>query len=142
MKNIVKLLSFALIIVLSISMFTTVAFADNQNQAPSITSNEYFNKTMSYSISGLRKDYLVPGNYIGYGYANNSYEVEAVQAGLEKVDYYYPSANCDPQGVDGLFGLNTYYAIQFFQVHAGLSCDGTVGPDTWFELESWTNNQH
>lgn len=142
MKNIVKLLSSALIIVLLICAFTTVAFADGHSQTPNITSNEYFNQTRSYSIGGLRSSYVVPGNYIGYGYANNSYEVEAVQAGLEKVNFHYPEAYCDPQGVDGLFGSNTYYAIQFFQVYVGLSCDGTVGPNTWYQLESWTNNQH
>ncbi len=87
MKNTAKLLSIALTIVLSISMFTVVAYAENQGQTPSITTNEYFNKTMGYCISGLRKDYSVPGNYIGYGYANDSFEVEAAQAALEKVNY-------------------------------------------------------
>ena len=49
---------------------------------------------------------------------------------------------CDAKGVDGLFGPNTYNAIQCFQVYVGLSCDGIVGPNTWFQLESWTNNEH
>lgn len=142
MKKMLKLLSLVLGIVLAISIFTATAFAENQSQTNGISSNEYFSESIGYSISGLSKNYYVPGNYIGYGYANAMYEVEAVQAGLEKVNHYYPAANCDAKGVDGLFGPNTYNAIQCFQVYVGLSCDGIVGPNTWFQLESWTNNEH
>lgn len=142
MKKAFKLLSLALCIILAIGVFTTVASAENHVQSCAITTSEYYSQSVNYIISGLRKDYPVEGNYIGYGYANSMIEVEAIQAGLEKIDYYYSTANCNANGIDGLWGPNTYRAVKAFQVYVGLSSDGIVGPNTWFQLESWTNNQH
>lgn len=140
MKNMLKIFSCALIIVLVLSMSTAIAFAETQSQMPNIISSEYITREIRYTISGLNGFYIVSGNYVGYGYANEKYDVEAAQAGLEKVNSWHEEANCDPQGVDGLFGSNTYYAVQHFQVYAKISCDGIVGPDTWRKLEAYSNN--
>ena len=97
----------------------------------------------SYSITGMSGNiYIVTSSdYVGYGYANTIPTVTAAQDGLTRVDYYYPIANCNPSGVDGQFGENTYYAVRNFQWFAGISVDGTVGPITWNELSNYTNNQ-
>ena len=142
MKTLVRLLSYAMVVILAISICPTMAFADNNSQTPNITSSDFFSSNINYAISGLYKEYGVNGDLLIYGRYNDPYEVEAAQAGLEKVDFYYSGANCNPQGVDRSFGLNTYYAVQFFQAFVDLSVDGQVGPNTWRELESWTNNQH
>lgn len=140
MKNMLKFLSFALIIVLAMSLATTVSFAEDQNKMPDITANGYSTREIRYTISGLDDFYIVSGNYVGYGFANERDDVIAAQAGLEKVNSWHPEADCDPQGVDGVFGSNTYHAVRHFQVFAGVSCDGIIGPDTWRQLEAHSNN--
>ena len=40
---------------------------------------------------------------------------------------------------DGMFGQQTMRAVSNFQIHAGVSADGVVGPQTWAALESAPN---
>lgn len=50
---------------------------------------------------------------------------------------YLLNANLFPDpnlGVDGVFGSGTEAAVRRFQWEEGLTVNGTVGPETWFEL--------
>ena len=40
-----------------------------------------------------------------------------------------------PDGADGDFGTNTYYAVRRFQIEHNLEVDGIVGEETWAALE-------
>lgn len=39
-----------------------------------------------------------------------------------------------PDGADGAFGINTYYAVKNFQEDNGLEVDGVIGDNTWAAL--------
>ena len=41
-----------------------------------------------------------------------------------------------PDGADGVFGKNTLMGVRDFQMDAGLTIDGIVGPRTWFALRA------
>lgn len=75
--------------------------------------------------------YYVPmGTVVGYGNIISGQYVRAAQAALTHISNHEP-VSCDPHGIDGLFGYNTYYAVMAFQAYAGISMDGYVGNDTW-----------
>ena len=41
-----------------------------------------------------------------------------------------------PDGADGVFGKNTLMAVRDFQMDAGLTIDGIVGPRTWYAMQA------
>jgi peptidoglycan hydrolase-like protein with peptidoglycan-binding domain len=67
--------------------------------------------------------------WVGYGQTNNAHAVWCVQKLIDDspAPYYTPT--------DGVFGQDTYNAIEAFQSWAGLKpVDGTVGPATGYAL--------
>ena len=40
-----------------------------------------------------------------------------------------------PDGADGDFGTNTYYAVRRFQIENDLEVDGIVGDETWYAID-------
>ena len=46
-----------------------------------------------------------------------------------------------PDGADGDFGMNTYYAVRRFQIENQLEVDGIVGDATWAALEKATKKE-
>jgi hypothetical protein len=62
---------------------------------------------------------------------NSGYWVEVVQRSVML-------AGCDPHGVDGKFGGNTFTAVEAAQKALGARVDGQVGPETWSKLEART----
>ncbi len=61
-------------------------------------------------------------------------EVERLQQLLHQHGYYGGA-------IDGDFGWRTHVAVTKYQDDAGLTNDGTVGPDTWRSLESTEGHQ-
>ena len=57
-------------------------------------------------------------------------EVKQLQEMLIKAGY-----TVGPDGPDGDFGANTYYAVRRFQIEHNLEVDGIVGNETWAVLE-------
>jgi peptidoglycan hydrolase-like protein with peptidoglycan-binding domain len=61
-------------------------------------------------------------------------EVERLQTLLHQHGYYGGA-------IDGDFGWRTHVAVTKYQDDAGLTADGTVGPDTWRSLEGTSGPQ-
>jgi putative peptidoglycan binding protein len=94
--------------------------------APGTASARSCNTTATYNWS----------NNCTVSEGNASNMVEAIQrvVSLYGIAHSYPA--CDPGTIDGIFGTNTFNAVECFQRHTGLSVDGIVGPNTWGKLQS------
>lgn len=62
-----------------------------------------------------------------YYWGSSGNKVAEIQKRLKELRYY-------TDGVDGVFGANTYYAVVSFQVASGLVSDGIVGNTTLNKL--------
>lgn len=90
------------------------------------------------------RDFLVPyGTVVGWGNITSGEYVYAVQAALTEANGVV-ELSCDPYGIDGLFGGNTYNAIYNFQYgmvnrfNVPMAIDGYAGDQTWAQLQYWT----
>ena len=70
--------------------------------------------------------------YIGEGYEYSPGVVKTVQRILNDVSY--KGKDGKPLTVDGVYGVNTEYAVRTFQKKHSLTADGVVGPATWKPL--------
>jgi peptidoglycan hydrolase-like protein with peptidoglycan-binding domain len=66
---------------------------------------------------------------------NASNMVEAIQTVVKIYGAFHGYSACNPGTIDGIFGTNTFNAVECFQRHTGLSVDGIVGPNTWRTLQ-------
>ena len=134
MKKMKIAVSTILAIVLSLSLLSVVAFADGYNRVSALDDVMPNYYPLSTSFGYFEIPY---GTVVGYGNQNRAYDVRGTQAALTDIHNDF-GINCDPYGVDGLFGGNTYNAIYNFQVATGLTPDGYAGHYTFMELAQHT----
>jgi len=71
------------------------------------------------------------GDYVGYCGVTSGGYVLAVQYNLA-----VHNINLGSSGVDGYFGSYTYNGVKTYQGMHGLSKDGCVGPNTWYNMST------
>lgn len=130
---------------LFVALFTASAHAEEYGNV----SNERLTPTSSnvyvmHTRNSYGRDFLVPsGTVVGRGNIISGEYVYAVQAALTEANGVV-ELSCDPYGIDGLFGDNTYNAIYNFQYgmvnrfNIFMSIDGYAGDQTWAQLQYWT----
>ena len=92
----------------------------------------------NYEVHTDNGTYYYVGRYLPQSLP---YNICAAQVALTKIYAYHTYMNCDPGGVDGLFGALTEAAVYHFQTYESISSDGIVGPQTWYYLEVEANNR-
>lgn len=86
--------------------------------------------TAEKPADGIRKDAVLTLRYLGRtGYENDADQVRTVQRLLNALGYQ--GKNGKALDVDGVFGVNTEYAVIAFQKAQKVSADGVVGIVTW-----------
>ena len=71
-------------------------------------------------------------NYLGIDYKNPTGQVRTVQRILNTCNYKGKDGN--KLAEDGVFGVNTEYAVISYQKKHSLTADGVIGPVTWKAL--------
>lgn len=137
MKKIRFVISLVLAMVTIAALFSFSAAADNDVVQSTIT--DYY-RPQYYLYTSYGYFVIEANTVVGYNNITVGEPVKAVQAGLTDVNAARPEYDCDPKGVDSLFGANTYNAIYKFQraIHAvfpEVAVDGYAGNQTWYFLE-------
>ena len=80
--------------------------------------------------TGKEKTVMLEVNYLGIsGYTDPEGQVKTVQRLLKAMGYKGKDGKA--LAVDGVFGVNTDYAVKAYQRKNKVSADGVVGPVTW-----------
>lgn len=134
-----RLWAFLLMMVMITALLSVPAFAENEHSYENSRTANWWAKP-SYTINaGTYGTWKVTGGtVVGYNNTTSGDPVKAVQSGLTFVNDY-SSANCNPDGIDGLFGEKTYWAIHHFQQYVSITADGYAGNETWWYLEYYCN---
>ena len=129
MKKLLSLSAAILCFALLLSLSAAPAYAEQAVPNGSTSVGYYLFTDYGY--------YYVPTDtVVGFNNITSGTYVRAAQAALTHIDDHY-SASCNPGGIDGYFGYNTYYAVQYFQTYAGITSDGYVGNQTWSYLSAY-----
>ncbi|MBO0790169.1 MAG: peptidoglycan-binding protein [Ktedonobacteraceae bacterium] len=116
----------ALVCLLLVGGFATVAFAYTQANSASASPGVCPEKTVSY---GSRD----PQGHNGGGPVRNAQLM--LNAKFKSYEFFAtPYQFKYPLDDDGIFGPQTYNAVRDFQKAKGLKVDGIVGPHTWYAL--------
>ena len=127
-----KVFMIAVVFAVVLSLFSITAYADGRE-----VSNVHYVQSSYYPLATHYGYYEVPyGTLVGYGYQTSGVNVRATQAALTHI-YEDIGIACNPHGVDGLFGSNTYYAIYAFQNAVGLTPDGIAGDNTFSKFVNY-----
>lgn len=131
-----KMCSFVVVLILVLSLFTSYAFAEGSNAGDGLGSIGTRSVSLSYYQFATHYGYYeIPyGTVVGYGNTTSGRYVQGTQAALAHIHDEF-GISCDPHGVDGLFGSNTYNAIYNFQVYKGLTADGCAGDNTFMAIQ-------